>query len=165
MRTAFTMLSAAYVVLVPIAACAENGATTHTAASATRGKPAAPVDVTAVVHADRAEVAVDFRAAATSVDVRVSGTSGLTVTSPASVVSGGSFAKGESTKTLVTFTPPAGQAHLVVTVAGIFDGSRGAKTASFTIGQSTPAQSKKASEGVKVEGSGEKVREFPAERR
>ncbi len=165
MRTALTMLAMAYVVLFPISASAGNGATTRPAASVTGGKPAAPVDIAAIVHADRAEVEVSIRAAATSVDVRVSGVSGLTVTSPATVVSGAAFARGESAKAVVSFTPPAGRAHLVVAVAGTFDGIRGATTVSFTIGRPTPAQLRKAAEGVKVDASGERVEELPAVRR
>ncbi len=66
---------------------------------------------------------------------------------------------------MVTFTPPAGRAHLVVTVSGSFDGIRGARTASFTVGKPTPAQLRKAAERVKVDASGERIEELPAQRR
>ncbi len=163
MRTALSILTLACLAFVPIAGCNAPGSSTPAPVSG--GKPSAPVDVTALVQGDRAEVAVDFRAAATSVDVRVSGTSGLTVTSPATVASGASFARGDSTRTVVTFTPPGGRADLVVTVAGVFDGRRGAKTVSFTVGEPTPAQLQEAGAGVTVDASGEKLILLPAERR
>jgi hypothetical protein len=123
------------------------------------------VDVTAVVQTDRAQVEVTFRAAASSVDVSVSGTAGLALTSPAAVVSGGSFTRGGSAKFAVSFLPPAGRAHLVVTVGGAFGGVRSARAVSFTVGQPTAAQLREAGEGVRVEASGDRVKELPAERR
>lgn len=165
MRTASSVLAAACVALAPIPGIAAAPSPARTGTSASGGKPAAPVDVAAVVRADGAQVEVTFRTAATSVDVRVSGTAGLEVTSPAAAVSAGSFARGGSAKLAVSFLPPAGRAHLVVTVSGTFNGVRSARVASFTVGQPTASQLREAGEGRRVDASGRNLKELPAERR
>ncbi len=165
MRTALSTLTGACVVFALLPGCDAAVPASRTASSVSGGKPAAPVDVTASLRTDGARVTMEFRAPATSVDVRVSGTSGLTITSPATVVENGSFAAGESASVVVTYAPPLGRANLVVIVTGVFNGVRGAKTASFTVGQPTPEQLQEAGAGVEVDASGEKIILLPAQRR
>lgn len=160
MNPAFALLTIAALAISPAAGVAFPSSVRKVTSTRT-GKPAAPVDITATLEAGRAQLDVKFVVAATSVEVRVHGVDGLTVTS-APVPITGSFTKGESSKTVVTFTAPAGQSNLVVTVRGVFNGSRSAKTATFTIGRPTPAQIQKASAGVKVERGGDRVKEMPA---
>lgn len=143
-------------------ACASGSQPSRKVTSTREGKPSAPVDVTATLEADRAKIEVAFLTNAAGVEVRIHGIDGLTVTSPAIPITG-SFSKGQAANALVTFRPPAGQANLVVTVRGVFNGARGAKVATFTVGQPTPAQAQKASPTVKVEPNGDRVIEQPGQ--
>ncbi len=161
MKTAFAILAAASMLALPSWGCAASAPRKVT--SVRHGKPAAPVDISATLSADRAQIEVKFLAVATSVDVRVNGANGLVVTSTGAPITG-SFAKGDSASALVTFTPPPGRADLVVTVVGVFNGSRSAKTASFTVGSPSPG-AEKPSTGVQVEPNGDRVKELPGERR
>lgn len=131
------------------------------ATSIKSGKPAAPVEITASFGSDHAQVEVAFLAGASSVMVSVRGIDGLAVTSEATPISG-AFAKGTKAVATVKLSIPTGQSNLVVTVSGVFAGVRSSKTSSFTLGSPTPAQAEKVSSGVKVEPSGERLKEMPA---
>lgn len=161
MNHALALLAVAALLVTPAAEAAAPSPVRKVTATR-RGKPAAPVDITATLEADRAQLELKFLAAATSVEVHVHGVGGLVVTT-APVPITGSFAKDATARTVVSFTPPAGQANLVVTVGGAFNGVRIAKTATFTIGRPTPAQAQKAATDVKVDAGGERVKEMPAQ--
>lgn len=162
MRTSLAVVAVSLLATLPLTnACASGTQPSRKVTSTREGKPSAPVDVTATLEADRAKVEVAFLANATDVQVRVHGIDGLVLTSPGTPITG-TFNKGQSANMLVTFTPPAGQANLVVTVSGVFNGARGAKTATFTVGQPTQG-ALKVSPNVKVEPNGDRVIEAPGQ--
>ncbi len=111
--------------------------TTPTSASShtpPKGKPSAPVAVSAELGERSAKVAVAFEADAEDVSISVSGVDGLVVSSAAVVVERGAFARGATQRFPVEFTPGAGRSQLVVTVAGRFGGAQRARVAAFGIG-------------------------------
>ena len=91
-----------------------------------RGKPSAPVAVTAELAPSSAKVAVKFEGDAERVQIRVSGVDGLVVQSPELVMEQGAFKRGD--------TLPEGRAQLVVTVSGTFNGAQRARVAAFGLG-------------------------------
>ncbi len=160
-------LGTAYVVAALLLATPATGLADATsnpqkkASSVKSGKPAAPVDIAISFDGDHAQVEVAFLAGASSVTVNIRGVDGLVVTSEATPISG-AFAKGTKAAATVKLTIPPGQSNLVVTVAGVFAGVRSTRTTSFTLGTPTPAQAEKVSAGVKMEPSGERLKEMPA---
>lgn len=162
LRTAYVV--AALLLISPATGLAEAGSNPQKATSPVKkGKPAAPVDISASFDGDHAQVEVAFLAGATSVAVNVRGIDGLVVASEATPISG-AFAKGTKAAASVKLVVPSGQSNLVVTVSGTFAGARSTRTASFTLGKPTPAQMEKSSAGVKAEPSGERLKEMPAAR-
>jgi hypothetical protein len=115
------------------------GACTHstsvTSPAPEKGKPSAPVAVTAKLGPTRARVTVTFEADVKDAEVAVSGVDGLEVQGEAKVVAGQAFAKGESKSFEVAYTRPAGRAELVVSVVGDFGGGKRGRVASFVVGE------------------------------
>jgi len=99
-----------------------------------RGKPSAPVAVTAELAPSSAKVAVKFEGDAERVQIRVSGVDGLAVQSPELVLEQGAFKRGDTTTFDVAYTLPEGRAQLVVTVSGTFNGAQRARVAAFGLG-------------------------------
>jgi hypothetical protein len=164
MRLGAAYLVAALLLAAPAAGLADGRQEPQRmAASVKTGKPAAPVEIAASFDGDHARVEVGFLAAASTVTVGVRGLDGLVVTSEATPISG-AFAKGTRAAATVKLTVPPGQSNLVVTVSGVFAGVRTTRTATFTLGRPTPAQAEQPSTGVKVEPSGERLKELPATR-
>lgn len=131
------------------------------AATPSPGKLQAPVGIAASVAASSAKVTVSFDADATGVTVDVRGVDGLQVTSTASPVVAGTFARGSTVAFDVAFAAPAGQSNLAVAVSGVFGGVRGAKIASFTVGVAPPQKPA----GVVPGPAGERILELPAQTR
>lgn len=136
--------------------------TTPTTASSpvpSKGKPTAPVEVNAELSAKSARLTLKFEGEAKDVDVVVSGVDGLVVEGEATLVSDGTFARGESRTFEVNFTPGPGRSALVVSVSGSFSGASRARVASFTVGTGplpeTPGE-------VITTDDGEKVKVMPA---
>lgn len=126
------------VLAVALSACTHSGngtTTTTTSPVPAKGKPTAPVAVTAEVSDHAARVTVRFQADAKDVRVGVHGNDGLVVEGDLTPVQGQAFARGETTSFTVAFVPPAGRASLVVSVAGDFNGAKRARVASFTVGE------------------------------
>lgn len=162
MRSSIVAVAACILTVSPLGACASSGKSGGTQGEgSTNGKLSAPVTVAAVLAGAHADISVAFASAASDVQVQVSGAGGLVVTSAGTQISG-AFAKGSSARTQATFTPPASQGFLVVTVTGTFNGVRASKTTTFTVGQVSAADAQKASAGVKVE-AGDRIKEMPAE--
>jgi hypothetical protein len=141
------------------AACARQTAPApQPSAADVRGKPGAPVAVSAQLSGGAGRATVRFDADARDVRVEVAGAEGLTVTSGATPVDGASFAKGESTSFDVAFAPGPGRSYLSVTVTGKFHGAgRRAAVTSFAVGEPTAEQRKGA--GTVVQGAdGERVK-------
>lgn len=144
---------------VALSACSHSNTTTATSPSPEKGKPAAPVAITAEVSGRAARVTVTFESDATDVQVGVHGNDGLVVEGNLSPVQGQKFAKGESTSFSVSLAPPEGRSSLVVSVAGSFNGSKRARVASFGVGEG-PAP---ASPGeVMTTDQGDTVKVLPA---
>lgn len=99
-----------------------------------RGKPSAPVAVTAELSPSSAKVAVKFEGDAEHVQIRVSGVDGLVVKAPELVMEQGAFKRGDVTSFDVAYTLPEGRAQLVVTVSGTFNGANRARVAAFGLG-------------------------------
>ncbi len=149
-----------------LAACAGPGPEAPASPPASpRGKPGAPVGVEAVLRPGAARVALAFGADASDVAVRLSGIDGLEVTSAPVPVERASYRRGERAALEATFVPGPGQSHLVVTVEGIFGGSRRTLVRSFAVGTRSPAQEEKARAGVVTDERGERLHLLPAERR
>lgn len=102
--------------------------------NAPRGKPTAPVAVTAELSPSSAKIAVKFESDAEQVQIRVSGVDGLVLQGRELVVEQGAFKRGEATAFDVAYTLPEGRAQLVVTVSGRFNGSNRARVAAFGLG-------------------------------
>ena len=142
-----------------LSACTHSNSTTTTSPSPEKGKPAAPVAITAEVSGRAARVTVTFEADAADVQVGVHGNDGLVVEGNLSPVQGQKFAKGESTTFSVSLAPPEGRSSLVVSVAGSFNGLKRARTASFGVGEGPAA----ASPGeVMTTDQGDTVKVLPA---
>ncbi|MEW5741994.1 MAG: hypothetical protein AB1938_23970 [Myxococcota bacterium] len=115
------------------AACTHS--TTVASPAPEKGKPSAPVAVTAQLAQSSARVTVTFEADVKDVVVSVSGVDGLAVAGEATVLQGQAFAKGESRSFDVAYTRPAGRAELVVNVSGDFGGGKRGRVASFVVGE------------------------------
>jgi hypothetical protein len=140
-------------------------ATTAKARRASPGKPRAPVRVDAQLGDGTAHVQLTFDAGARDVAVRVYGIEGLQVTSPERPFAQPEFAGGETAAADVSFTAPAGRAHLVVSVTGEFAGVRRGTVTSFAVGKPSAAQKKQQEEGVVDDGRGGKIRVQRAQER
>lgn len=148
------------ILAVALSACTHSSSsTTTTSPSPEKGKPTAPVAITAEVAERAARVTVTFEADATDVQVDVHGNDGLVVEGNLAPVQGQKFAKGEQATFSVSLTPPAGSASLVVSVAGRFGGAKRARVASFGVGEGPPP----ASPGeVMTTDQGDTVKVMPA---
>lgn len=120
------------VVVASLTACTHS--TSASAPVPTKGKPTAPVAVSAELSEKSARVTVKFEADAKEVDVSVSGVDGLVVEGELAPAKAKEFARGDSMTFDVAMTRPAGRAQLVVTVSGSFGGGKRARVASFTVG-------------------------------
>jgi hypothetical protein len=126
-----SMKSFVAVSFLALAACS----TPSTVATNTpRGKPSAPVAVTAELAPRSARVAVTFESDAEAVKIGVSGVDGLVVESEGVVVEQGKFTRGESKTFEVRYAPGEGRSQLVVSVSGTFNGSHRARVAAFGLG-------------------------------
>ena len=138
------------------------GCTTPTSVSSpapVKGKPTAPVDVSAELSPRSARVVVKFEGDAQDVEIVASGVDGLVVEGQGALVSKGAFARGDTRSFEVKFAPGAGRSALVVSVAGNFNGASRARVASFTLG----AGPMPASPGtVMTTDDGERVKVMPA---
>jgi hypothetical protein len=129
------MIRATLLVLACALSACTHSTTTVTSPEPTKGKPTAPVAVTAQLSDASAKVTVTFKADAKDVEVAVRGVDGLVVSGEATRVSGGAFASGESTTFEVAFQRPAGPAALAVSVSGTFNGAKRARVASIAVGE------------------------------
>lgn len=134
-----------------------KGAVTRTV----HGKPQAPVSVTAAIAPGRATVTVRFHSAATEAGIEVHGVDGLAVTSAASPLSGGRFARGELVTFDVAFTEGPGRSHLAVAVSGKFGAQRRSAVASFAVGQPTADQLKPTGKTT-TDSQGQRIKVLPA---
>lgn len=152
-------------VLLSLGACARSAAAPQKPDEApppVSGKPSAPVTVDAQLAGQSAHVTVRFDAPVSDARVAVSGVDGLVVTSEQTPVQGGSFEQGAVTGFDVAFTPGPGRSHLVVSVAGTFQGAPRTRVASFAVGSPT-AEQKQSSGAEKTEGgNGERIKIMPA---
>ncbi len=124
-----------------------------------RGKPTAPVAVSAELSAKSARVTVRFEAAAEAVTVTVAGNDGLVVSGPATPVTDASVAKDEVRSFDVAFEPGEGRSQLVVSVAGRFGGASRARVAAFEVGKGPWPESPGT---LQETDDGERVRVMPA---
>jgi hypothetical protein len=148
-----------------LAACAPSATaspTKSTSSSAVNGKPSAPVTVDAQLGEKTARVTVRFDAPASDVRVDVHGVDGLVVTSEPTLVTGGGYEKGSVATFDVAFTPGAGRSHLVVSVAGSFQGAQRSRVASFAVGTPTDEQRRASSATKTDDGNGERIKVMPA---
>jgi len=106
-----------------------------TAPVPSRGKPMAPVAVSAKLGPGTAHLVVTFEGAAEGASVAVSGVDGLVVDGPLTLVTEATVAKGEARAFDVKFTPGAGRSQLAVTVTGRFAGAHRARVVAFTVGE------------------------------
>lgn len=143
--------------LLALASCTTP--TTVTSETPTRGKPTAPVSVTAELSPRSAKLLVTFEGDAKDVRIATSGVDGLVVEGEPVLVDKGSFARGESKRFEVTFAPGAGRSALVVSVSGSFNGASRARVASFTVGQGNTPESPGT---VMTTDDGETVKVLPA---
>ena len=98
--------------LAALTALAFVACTTPTSLSSpapTKGKPTAPVGVSAELSAKSARVTVKFERDAQDVEIAVSGVDGLVVEGARALVQKGSFARGETKTFDVSFSPGAGR--------------------------------------------------------
>lgn len=148
--------------LLGLGACssAAPAPTKPAAAPAVAGKPSAPVTVDAQLEEKAGRVTVRFDAPASDVRVSVHGVDGMLVTSAPTPVEGGSFEQGASTAFDVAFTPGEGRSHLVVSVAGSFQGSPRMRIASFSVGKPT-AQQRDSGARKMTDSNGERVKLMP----
>ena len=138
------------------------GCTTPTSVSSPaplKGKPTAPVDVSAELSPKSARVVVKFDSDAQDVEIVASGVDGLVVEGQASLVAKGVFTRGDSRSFEVKFTPGTGRSALVVSVSGNFNGSSRARVASFTLGTGPMPESPGT---VMTTDDGERVKVMPA---
>lgn len=127
------------------------------------GKRQAPVQITAQLVAGTARVEVIFQSASSGVEVRVAGLDGLKVISASRPVRGVEFQSGQRIVVDVAFTAPASESNLAVTVSGKFAGTRGSKTATFTVDGTSATQPQKAVTHQQTDSHGERIRIVPAE--
>jgi hypothetical protein len=87
---------------------------------------------------------------------------GLVVTSAPTLLEGASFNRGEATSFDIAFTPGAGRSHLVVAVAGSFQGSSLSRVASFAVGSPTVEQQKASdSDSATTDSNGQRIKMMP----
>lgn len=119
-----------------------------------KGKPTAPVDITATFTPGTARVQLTFRAEAQRVQIAASGVDGLTVTGPAVLLEQGAFARGAQATYAVPFTAGPGRSQLAVSVSGLFDGASLARVAAFGVGEgplpSSPGTVMTTDDGARV---------------
>jgi hypothetical protein len=152
MKTNFLALS-----VVAFVAC-----TTPSSASSPvplKGKPTAPVAVTAELSPKSAHVVVKFESDAKDVEIAASGVDGLVVDGKSPVLEKGVFARGDTHVFDVAFVPGAGRSQLVVSVSGSFNGASRARVASFTVGTGPLPQTPGT---VMTTDDGERVKVMPA---
>lgn len=125
--------SSLFVLACVAGACTHS--TTITSAAPAKGKPSAPVSVTAQVAQSGARVTVTFEADVKDAAVSITGVDGLAVAGEPAVLQGQAFARGESKAFDVAYTRPAGRAELVVSVSGDFGGGKRGRVASFVVGE------------------------------
>ena len=157
-------VAAALLVSLPALAAAADPAPQKPGAPAAHGKAQAPVTVSASLAAGRAAVTVRFHSPATDVGIEVHGVDGLVVTSDATPLSGGRFARGETAKLDVAFTEGAEPGQLTVVVSGTFSGARRMASTSFVTRPPTPEQLK-AGRNVATDSSGRRIKVMPVEPR
>lgn len=143
--------------LLALASCTTP--TTVASPAPARGKPTAPVNVTAELTSKSAQLVVTFEADAKDVRITAGGVDGLVVEGEPVLISEGTFVKGASQRLQVAFTPGPGRSALVVTVAGSFNGASRARVASFTLGQGGTPPSPGT---VMTSDDGETVKVLPA---
>jgi len=148
--------------LLGLGACssAAPAPTKPAAAPVVSGKATAPVTVNAELAETAGRVTLRFDSPASDVQVTVHGVDGLTVTSAPTPVQGGSFEQGATTAFDVAFTPGAGRSHLVVSVAGSFQGSPRTRVASFSVGKPTAEQRANGAQKM-TDSNGERVKLMP----
>ncbi len=128
--------------------------TTVASPAPTKGKPSAPVAVTATLEKNTAHVVVTFEGDAQNVELAVSGVDGLVVQGEALRLTKGAFKQGEAHAFDVAFTPGPGRSQLVVSVSGSFHGASRARVAAFAVGEGplpeTPGTVTTTSDGERV---------------
>ncbi len=157
-------LAAALLVSLPTLAVPADAAAQKPGAPAAHGKPQAPVTISATLAADRAAVTVRFHSPATDVGIEVHGVDGLVVTSDATPLSGGRFARGETAKLDVAFTEGAEPGQLTVVVTGTFSGAKRMASTGFVTRPPTPEQLK-AGRNAATDASGRRIKLMPVETR
>ena len=148
--------------LLALSVLAFAACTTPTSASSPvplKGKPTAPVAVSAELSAKSAHVVVKFESDATDVQIAASGVDGLVVDAKEPVLQQGKFARGETHVFDVAFVPGAGRSQLVVSVSGSFNGASRARVASFTVGTGPLPETPGA---VMTTDDGERVKVMPS---
>jgi len=142
----------------PAAGTAPNAA----AHGAPAGKPHAPATATASLRPGAATVTVRFDSPASEVNIEVSGVDGLVVTSAASPVQGGRFARGQTATFDVAFTEGPGRSHLAVSVTGSFAGARRNRVQTFAVG-SPIANQQKPEVPATTDSLGQRIKVMPAD--
>jgi hypothetical protein len=125
--------------LFALAACSTP--TTLSSPAPLKGKPSAPMAVTAQLSRGAARVQVTFEADAQGVEIAATGVDGLSVDGPKVLLEQGSFARGAQATYEVAFTPGPGRSQLVVSVSGLFNGSSRTRVAAFGVGEGPLAPS------------------------
>lgn len=123
-----------------------------------KGKPTAPVAVSAELSPTTARLVLRFEADAEGVEVVAGGVDGLVVEGKGVLVQQGAFKRGEVRTFEVAFTPGAGRSQLAVSVSGTFNGASRARVASFTVGTGPLPESPGT---VMITDDGERVKVMP----
>lgn len=123
-----------------------------------KGKPTAPVAVSAELSATSARLLIKFESDAQGVDVVASGVDGLVVEGQGALVQKGSFKAGDTRSFDVAFVPGVGRSQLVVSISGTFNGGSRARVASFTVGSGPLPESPGT---VMTTDDGERVKVMP----
>lgn len=124
---------------LPLLACCTTPTSVASPAPA-RGKPSAPVAVTAQLAARSAHLVITPASDAKDLTVVVSGVDGLTVDGePRRELA--SLNRGERLELDVGFTPGPGRSQLVVSVSGTFGGGHRARVAAFAVGEGAAPES------------------------
>lgn len=143
--------------LVALAGCTHTEAVNAPVPS--RGKPTAPVAVSAKLGPRSAHLVVTFEGDAERASVAVSGVDGLVVEGPAVLLTEATVAKGEQRAFDVKFAPGAGRSQLAVTVEGRFGGAHRARVVAFSVGEGPPPEEPGV---VTTTDDGQRVRVLPA---
>ena len=126
------------------------------------GKPHAPATATAQLRPGSATVTVRFDSPASDVTIAVNGVDGLVVTSAASPVQGGRFARGQKATFDVSFSEGPGRSHLAVSVTGSFAAARRNMVQTFAVGSPTAEQQKSAVPATN-DSLGQRIKVMPAD--